>query len=76
MRLPGLGERTDEEIARAAVNALDRNLVVPRDQIKVATRKGWISPEGEVNWQYQEAERAVWSAPGIPRVENRITISI
>jgi len=76
VRLPGIVERTDEDIARAAVNALDENLVVPRDQIKVVVRKGWITLEGEVNWQYQReaAERAVQNLYGLKGVTDLITI--
>jgi VCBS repeat-containing protein len=71
-----LYERTDEDIARAAVNALDENLVVPRDQIKVVVRKGWITLEGEAHWQYQReaTERAVQNLYGVKGVADLITI--
>jgi osmotically-inducible protein OsmY len=39
--------------------------------------KGWLTLEGEVDWQFQkqEAERAAWSAPGVTAVENLITVA-
>src|SRR5438270_639320 len=35
VKLPGSSQRTDEDIAMAAVNALKTNVSVPADQIKV-----------------------------------------
>ena len=56
-----LGERTDADIAAAAVHALKWNSSVPADKIQVTVDKGWVTLKGEVEWQYQklEAERAV-----------------
>jgi osmotically-inducible protein OsmY len=65
-----LGERTDADIAAAAVHALKWNSSVPADKIQVTVEKGWVTLKGEVEWQYQklEAERAVrglWGAKGV-----------
>jgi osmotically-inducible protein OsmY len=65
-----LGERTDADIAAAAVHALKWNSSVPSDKIQVTVDKGWVTLQGEVEWQYQklEAERAVrglWGAKGV-----------
>jgi len=65
-----LGERTDADIAAAAVHALKWNSSVPADKIQVTVDKGWVTIMGEVEWQYQklEAERAVrglWGAKGV-----------
>ena len=54
VRLPSSSERTDEDIARAAINALDWSVAVPTDRIKVKVSKGWITLEGTVDWQYQK----------------------
>src|SRR5258705_7848180 len=54
IRLPSSSERTDEDIARAAVNALNWSISVPPDRIKVRVSKGWITLEGTVEWQYQK----------------------
>ena len=48
IRLPASSERTDEDIARAAVNALNWSISVPADRIKVKVSKGWITQEGTV----------------------------
>ena len=76
VRLPGTSQRTDGDIAAAAVNALKSNVAVPADKIKVTVSKGWLKLEGEVEWQYQKeaAERAVRDLVGVTGVSNLITV--
>ena len=76
VNLPGSSQRTDEDIATAAVNALKTNFSVPADKIKVTVSKGWLKLEGEVEWQYQReaAERAVRYLTGVNGVSNLITV--
>ena len=76
VKLPGSSQRSDEDVAIAAVNALKWNLFVPADKIKVTVNKGWITLEGEVNWQFQRnaAERTVRNLPGVVGLSNYITI--
>ena len=76
VRLPGLSERTDVDIARAAENALGWNVWVPKDRIKVIVERGWITLEGEVDRQYQRetAEDAVLHLTGVKGVSNHIMI--
>jgi len=74
--LPTSDERTDVDIARAAVHALEEHTNVPRDQIKITVRDGFITLEGEVGWNYQkeEAESAVRYLTGVKGVINLITV--
>jgi osmotically-inducible protein OsmY len=76
VRLPGSSERTDEDIARAAVDALKWNVLVPQDRIKVKVSKGWVTLEGTVDWQYQKsgAEKAVRRLVGVVGVSNLIEV--
>jgi len=76
VHLPNSSERTDEDIARAAVRALEDRITVPRDRIKVRVSDGWITLEGEVEWRYQReaAESAVRNLIGVKGVVNLITI--
>lgn len=76
VRLPSSSEKTDPEIAEAAVNALKWDTFVPHEKIKVTVSKGWITLEGEVSWQYQreDAERAVRYLEGVKGVTNLITV--
>jgi osmotically-inducible protein OsmY len=76
VRLPGGSQRSDEDIATATVKALESNLLVPADRIRVMMRDGWVMLEGEVEWQYQReaAERSVRYLTGVIGVSNLITI--
>ena len=53
VRLPGVAAHSDADIARAAVNAPKWKTSVPDGRIEVSVSKGWITLEGEVDWQYQ-----------------------
>src|SRR3954465_4008155 len=72
VRLPGSAERTDADIAAAAVRALEWDVMVPADKIKVTVSKAWVTLEGEVEWQYQReaAERDVRRLFGVKGVSN------
>jgi osmotically-inducible protein OsmY len=76
VRLPGSSERTDPEIAAAAVNALKWDNLIPSEKIKVTVSKGWVTLEGEVEWQYQkqDAERDVRNLWGVKGVSNLIGV--
>ncbi|MDB5307984.1 MAG: osmY [Gemmataceae bacterium] len=76
VKLPGSSRRTDEDIAIAAATALKSNSSVPADKIKVAVSGGWVTIEGEVEWQYQKnaADYAVRYLPGVTGVLNRIVV--
>jgi len=76
VRLPGTAERTDSDIARMAVDALKWRTVVPSDRVKVLVKSGWITLEGEVDWQYQKdaAFDAVHHRVGVKGVTDMITL--
>ena len=76
IKLPGSSERTDTDIAEAAVRALKSNLSVPHDKIKVTVREGWLTLEGQVDWQHQKtaAESSVRYLVGVKGVINLITV--
>jgi osmotically-inducible protein OsmY len=69
-------ERTDADIAAAAARALAWNSSLPADRIKVTVSKGWITLEGDVEWQYQrqEAENAVRRLWGVRGVSNLLSV--
>jgi len=71
-----VGERSDSDIARSAVEALKWNVLVPSDKIKVEVEHGWLTLKGEVEYDYQRraAERAVRNLPGIRNVTNLVTV--
>lgn len=76
VRLRGIDERPDPEIARDAIAALKTQLPVSWEKIKVTVDKGWVTLEGEVEWQYQKetAERAVRRLKGVKGISNLIVL--
>jgi osmotically-inducible protein OsmY len=76
VKLPGSHQRSDTEIAHAAVNALRWDIQVPDDRIKTTVENGWIHLDGEVEWQYQKwaAKSAVRNLTGVKGVTNLIAV--
>lgn len=70
------GQRTDTDIAQAAVQALEWHYSVPRDRVKVKVINGWITLDGSVEWQYQReaAEAAVRHLIGVRGVSDQIIL--
>src|SRR3984893_7404362 len=67
IRLPAVDEKPDPEIAREVVTALKNQLPFSHERIKAVVRNGWVTLEGDVEWQYQRltAERAVRPLKGV-----------
>ena len=61
VHLASLYQRTDTEIAQAAVNALKWHTTVPDNRVTVTVKDGWITLAGTLDWQYQKdaAARAI-----------------
>ena len=76
VRVLSANELEDSDIVRAAVIALQFNVLVPSDQVQAVVQHGWITLTGEVNWQFQKtlAEKAVRYLPGVKGITNRIAI--
>jgi osmotically-inducible protein OsmY len=76
VRLPHSSERTDADIAAAAVRALEWDAFVSVDKLDVTVSKGWVTLKGEVEWQFQkeDAERVVRRLSGVRGVTNLIVV--
>jgi len=76
IKLPSASQRADPDIARAVVNALQWNISVPADRIKPKVEKGWVTLEGEADYNYQKdaAERAIRYLTGVKGITNLITV--
>ncbi len=76
VRLPGSTERTDADLAKAALNALMWEAAISADKLDVTVSKGWVTLKGEVEYGFQKrsAERAVEHLSGVKGVINLITI--
>jgi osmotically-inducible protein OsmY len=77
VKLPGTIDLSDTDIAHRAVNAMKWDVEVPDAKLKVRVDKGWVTLEGEVDWNFerQAAERAVRYLTGVKGVSNQIRIT-
>jgi osmotically-inducible protein OsmY len=71
-----LHQRNDEDIARAALNALDWDVRIPKGLIKVTVDQGCITLKGSVDYKFQQtaAENAVRHLTGVRGVVNLIDV--
>jgi osmotically-inducible protein OsmY len=76
VKLPGMFQRSDTDVAHAAVNALRWDIRVPDDRIKLRVENGWIFLEGDVEWQFQKsaAVAAVRNLTGVKGVSNFVQL--
>ena len=67
----------DDTIAARALSIISWSADVPPNAVKVIVQHGWITLEGEVDWQYQKetVEKAVRKLSGVLGVDNRLTLS-
>ncbi|GAB4048925.1 BON domain-containing protein [Spirosoma litoris] len=67
---------TDEQIAQSIVSSFEWHSAVPAEKIRVKVQSGWVTLEGQVDWNYQRqaAERSVESLLGVKGVTNLITV--
>ncbi len=76
VRLPALDERPDPEIVRDAISALKAELPFSSENIRVIAKNGWLTLEGEVEWNYARATAAsvVKRVRGVKGVTNSIAL--
>jgi len=69
-------KKTDKEIAKVAVNALEWNSSIPKEKIMVKVEDGYIYLTGQVPWEYQKsaAKNTVLNLMGVKGVINNIII--
>ncbi len=77
IKLPGIGDRTDAEIAQAVRQALAWDPLVPDEHIQSTVSNGWVTITGKVDrWaQREDAAHAIRHLWGVLGVTNEITIS-
>jgi osmotically-inducible protein OsmY len=76
VRLPVFNQRPDPEIARDAVEEIEKNLPYSSDHIRVVVRDGWVTLEGSVEWNYQRqrAEQVVRRVRGVKGITDLIEL--
>jgi osmotically-inducible protein OsmY len=74
--LRGIDARPDPDIARDAVAMIKTRLPLSWENIKVTVKDGWVTLEGELEWNYQResAEAAVRWVQGLKGVTNLIKL--
>jgi osmotically-inducible protein OsmY len=76
VKYPSSLDKSDTEIAKAAVDALEWHSSVPDDAVMVKVENGWVYLTGEVKWSYQKysASNAVKNLVGVKGVSNSIKL--
>ena len=76
VRIPTAAERTDADIALAVTRAIEWDVMVPPDKVRVTVSKGWVTLEGSVEWQFEKeaAERAARRITGVRGVTNLVRV--
>ncbi|MGY2897296.1 BON domain-containing protein [Deinococcus sp. UYEF24] len=69
-------QRTDSEIALAALEALTWSWIVALQAVKVRVDHGWLTLEGDLAWDYQRqaAQDAVTGLIGVRGIRNMISL--
>lgn len=70
---PALG---DEVIASRCLDVTHWDSAIPAERIQIKVQQGWVTLEGEVDWQYQKeaAESAVRKLAGVVRIDNLLVV--
>jgi|SRR5271157_1781778 len=68
--------RDDSDIARVIAHVLEWNVHVPEGKVQARVQGGWVTLEGEVEYDYQrrEVERMVRQVRGLIGVTDTITV--
>jgi osmotically-inducible protein OsmY len=76
VELPSTYHRTDENIARAALNALKWDVFVPEERIKVHVENGDVILKGTVDYKHQQiaVENAIRNLAGVKAITNHIKV--
>lgn len=76
VRLSPAHQRSDTDIAEAAEHALLWHTLVPTDAVRITVDNGWLTLQGEVEWQFQRkaVEKAVRDLKGVVGLSNEIRV--
>ncbi len=76
VQLPGM-PRDDSEIAAAIAHVLDNNVQIPAGQVHARVQNGWVTLEGNVQYDFQrrEVERMVRNIRDVVGVTDLVTVT-
>jgi osmotically-inducible protein OsmY len=68
--------KNDTEIADEVMNAWKWNWEIPHNKVKVTVENGWVTLEGEVEWNYEKeaAQKSVEKLIGVKGISNHIIL--
>lgn len=68
--------RDDSDIARAIAHVLEWNVTIPEDTVHAQVQNGWVTLDGEVEYDHQrrEVERIIRPIRGVLGVTDTITL--
>ena len=69
-------KRSDTDIATSAEQALKWNTLVPVEAIRLTVDHGWVTLQGDVEWDYQRlsVEKAIRPLMGVVGISNEIVL--
>ena len=76
VQLRGEDRWADDTIAERALQRLASDAAVPKDRITLKVEDGWVTLDGEVDWNFQKtaAEHDVHNITGVRGLTNKISI--
>jgi osmotically-inducible protein OsmY len=76
VRLPAIHQKPDPELAREVVEEIKSELPYSHSLIKVVVSGGWVTLEGDVEWNYQKerAEAAARRVRGVKGITNFVMV--
>lgn len=78
VHVPSSAERTDADLARAVLSALQWDAAIPAGTLDVTVSKGRVTLTGQVEWRFQReaAERVVQRLAGVTGVNNHLMVKL
>ena len=76
VKLAPVHQRSDTEIAAHAEQALKWSTLVPPEAVRITVDHGWITLQGELDWEYQRrsVEKAIRPLMGVVGISNEIKL--
>lgn len=76
VHLPLASERSDTDLAHAAVDALKWNIEVPDTKLTLTVKDGWVTMDGVVDWEFQKhaADRSIRFLTGVKGLIDRVSV--
>ncbi|MDH0747207.1 BON domain-containing protein [Pseudomonas sp. GD03842] len=67
---------SDEAIAGRCLDVIRWNSAIPDERLQIKVQNGWVTLEGEVDWQYQKeaAQSAVRKLAGVVGINNMLIL--